>query len=250
MLKELSVRWQMAFASVAVVFAVASPLLGVHTAVAAPAATGVQYMAAAAQSAQPISEQAKTRFKSSWTWYVTRASGLAAALLLALLMVSGIGQVTGFTYRYFEPLTAWAVHRAMGIALLWSVGLHMTVLLMDKFVPFKLADLFVPFLSTNKAYANQGQWKLGVGLGVLSMYATVIVVASSLLWINKRVHSWRLVHYVSYALMAAVFVHALFIGTDIKRGVVRFAWIIAGVLIVGAVFARLLRARTISGGKK
>lgn len=208
------------------------------------------FTTAAVPQDQSFSRQASSRLKSSWTWYIARASGLAAAALLVLLMFSGIGLVTGFTFRLFEPLTAWAVHRAMGLALLGSVGVHMLVLLLDTYVPFDLVDLFVPFLSSNKSFPDQTQWRIGVGLGVLATYATVVVVASSLLWINTRAHTWKLLHYTSYALMAAVFVHGLYVGTDMSKGWVRIAWIAIGVLLMGGIVTRLMRARTISGGKK
>jgi len=63
-------------------------------------------------------QAAVKRATLSWEWYVVRASGFLAAGLVFLLMLSGIGQVTGYTYKFLEPLKAWALHKAMGLALL------------------------------------------------------------------------------------------------------------------------------------
>jgi len=78
------------------------------------------------------------RVTASWEWYIVRASGFVAAGLLLLLMISGIGHVTGFTYRYIEPLKAWAFHKAMAIALLISIALHIIFIVLDKFVNFNI----------------------------------------------------------------------------------------------------------------
>jgi hypothetical protein len=57
------------------------------------------------------------RVASSWPWYIIRAAGFTAAGLIILLMLSGIGQVTGFTYRFIAPIKAWAIHKALALAL-------------------------------------------------------------------------------------------------------------------------------------
>ena len=44
------------------------------------------------------------RVSASWPWYIIRGAGFVAAGLLILLMLSGIGQVTGITYRFIEPV--------------------------------------------------------------------------------------------------------------------------------------------------
>ncbi|MEP7204901.1 MAG: hypothetical protein ABI716_01770, partial [Candidatus Saccharibacteria bacterium] len=60
-----------------------------------------------------LNQQLAQRARSSWPRYLTRDSGLIAADLLVLLMLSGIGLVTGLTFKMVEPLKAWAVHRAL-----------------------------------------------------------------------------------------------------------------------------------------
>lgn len=65
------------------------------------------------------------RVQTSWPWYLTRAAGIVAAVSLIILMLSGIGQITGNTFRFLDPLTAWATHRALGIVFGVSVLVHM-----------------------------------------------------------------------------------------------------------------------------
>lgn len=185
------------------------------------------------------------RVAVSWEWYVIRAAGFVAAGLLILLMLSGIGQVTGLTYRFIEPMKAWALHKAMALALVFSVIIHVGFLLLDHFVPFTLAQITIPFLS----HVNNGTSLIGLALGglavsfgIFAMYGIFIVVASSLGWINSRKHTWRKLHYISYAVMLLVFVHALYSGTDLKYGTFRAGWILLGSIVVLGVIARLRRA--------
>jgi hypothetical protein len=88
------------------------------------------------------------RATHTWKWYVVRASGFLSAGLLFLLMLSGIGQVTGLTYQYIEPLKAWAIHKAMAITLCISIVIHAFFILIDTFVHFSLKQILLPFQSS------------------------------------------------------------------------------------------------------
>ena len=188
------------------------------------------------------------RLSSSWPWYVVRGAGFTAAALLILLMISGIGMVTGLTYKFLEPIKAWAVHKALGIALLVAIAVHIGFLLIDHFVPFSIWQLFIPFLSR---YTNGTKLLglplgvLGVTLGILAMYGVIIVVLSSLGWIDTKKKAWRWLHYLSYIVMFFVFLHALYNGTDLKYGTFRTIWVLIGLVLVVATVSRLLRSGTL-----
>ena len=91
-----------------------------------------------------VAEKISQRTGQSWPWYIARGSGMVAAITLVILLLSGIGLVTGYTFRFWEPLTAWASHRALGIIFSVSVVVHMLSLLFDHFVHFSILTLFVP----------------------------------------------------------------------------------------------------------
>ena len=195
----------------------------------------------AASTSQIIS----TRIHTSWPWYIIRGAGFAAAGLLMLLMLSGIGQVTGLTYRFFEPVKAWMIHKALAIALCVAIAIHAGFLLLDHFVSFSLVQILVPFASH---YTNGTKLlglsigSLAVSLGIISMYLVAIIVASSLGWIDSHKTSWRWLHYLSYLVMLFVFVHALTVGTDLKYGTFRLIWMLLIFLIIVATAYRLTRA--------
>ncbi len=200
------------------------------------------------ESAQATqAEMLVSRLENSWPWYVTRASGIVAGVVLVLLMLSGIGFITGTTYRFLEPLTGWATHRALGIILTLSLALHMSALYFDHFVPFSLVDLFVPFASEYQPMELLGV-TVGspyVAMGVVAFYLILLIVIVSLIWVERKTQGWKLVHLMSYVVMALVFFHALMIGTDVKEGLPRYLWIVLGIGVLIASLTRLWRAYTL-----
>lgn len=194
-----------------------------------------------------VAQKIEARAKTSWPWFIARGSGIVAGIALILLMLSGIGQITGDTFRFLEPLTAWASHRALGITFAIAGSLHMAALLFDTFVPFNVAQLFIPWLATYKPVTLWGHQfgSLYVALGILAFYLSVIVVATSLVWVEKKPYVWKVLHILSYIIIAFVFIHALYLGTDLAHGVLRLVWIFFGLLIGFGSLYRLWRAKTI-----
>jgi hypothetical protein len=187
------------------------------------------------------------RVSTSWPWYIIRGAGFIAAGLVVLLVLSGIMQVTGVIYRFIEPITAWTIHKALGIALCISIAVHIGFLLIDNYVRFSLPQLFIPLLSSynnGTRFPGIALGSLAVSFGILAMYGIAIVVASSLGWIDTKRQAWRLLHYISYIAAICIFLHALYAGSDLKYGTFRAAWIGLGIIVVLGVLSRLWRAGT------
>lgn len=194
-----------------------------------------------------VAQELTDKAVSSWPWYLTRASGLVASIALFLLMFSGIGFITGSTYRFLEPITGWATHRALGIIFAVALVVHIGALYFDSFVPFNLSDLLIPFQSSYKPISLFGYpvGSLYVALGIISLYLIGLIVLTSLLWMEKIPKTWKVTHILSYLVMLLVFIHALYLGTDLANGILRWLWIMLGALILWASLTRLWRAKTI-----
>lgn len=193
------------------------------------------------------------RLSISWQWYIVRAAGFTAAGLLILLMLSGIGQVTGYTYRYIEPIKAWAIHKALAIALIISILIHVGFLLAGNLVKFTLPEVTIPFLSN----LNNGTKLLGLSLGwaaiafgIIAMYGIFIIVISSLGIIHTKKKAWKRMHFLSYLVAVLVFFHALYTGSDLKYGVFRAFWIFLGIIVLVGILIRLRRVGTIKNKDK
>ncbi len=238
------------FAKLLIVLALAgagSLVAATPSAVVLPAQTVVAAETTSNNGTISTAERVETRVKESWPWFVTRASGLVAAVLLFSLVLSGIGMLTGHSFRILEPLTAWASHRAMGIALAVAVAIHIVTLLFDKFTSFSLADVLIPFSSDYRPVEVAGisigsAW---VTFGILALYALAVIIVTSLVFIDRAPHTWRLLHFLTYLVLVLVFFHALMIGTDLSSGILRIAWIAMGVVIIGAIAVRIRRARSL-----
>jgi predicted ferric reductase len=188
------------------------------------------------------------RVADSWHWYIIRASGFISAGLVMLLMISGIGHVTGLTYKYIEPIKAWALHKAMALALVFSITVHGLFILFDHYIKFSFLQVFIPFLSkynNGTSFFGLALGGLAVSFGILAMYGVAIIVLSSLGWIDSKKDKWRLLHYTSYLVVFLVFLHGLYVGTDLRYGVFRKVWEFGGLILIVAIISRLLRAGTL-----
>jgi len=80
-----------------------------------------------------------------WPWYITRASGLVAYILLFFLVASGVGIKTSWLFKFISPTFAWINHRYLGIALSAAVVTHLISLLLDTYLKFSVIDCFCAF---------------------------------------------------------------------------------------------------------
>jgi methionine sulfoxide reductase heme-binding subunit len=228
--------------------------IGMSIAAQHPQATAMsintdQFASTSAESkTQQLKQQLSVKFKQSWPWYVARGAGLTAAVLLILLIFSGIGLITGFTYRIIEPIAAWSVHRAIAIAFGISVCIHVFVLLFDKYVGFSFVQLLLPFSSNYKPISIGGVYvgSLYVALGVYAFYIMIIVIFSSLFWKDKKPYLWQALHYLGYLLVILTFFHALFLGYDLQYGWLRKVWIAMGILLLAGIIMRLRRSGSLT----
>jgi predicted ferric reductase len=171
---------------------------------------------------------------SSWPWYLVRACGLVSAVLLVFLIISGIGLITGFTFRFWAPIKAWAVHKAIGITLVFALFGHIFFLLLDKYQKYTLKMILIP--------SSSSFW---LALGILAMYFLGIVIVSSLTLINSKKKMWKVIHFLNYVTVAFIFFHALNMGTDLRSGLLRAVWILVGLITLVAMIIRFLRSRMI-----
>ncbi len=139
-------------------------------------------------------------------WYLTRASGIVAWLMLTASVVWGIVLSTRAFPDQRRPAWLLDLHRWLGGLTVSFVVIHLAALVADNYVTFDLVDLLVPFAS---------EWKpLPVAIGVVAMWLLVAVEATSLLMKHLPRRVWRGIHFTSYAVFLLASLHASFSGTD------------------------------------
>jgi len=159
-----------------------------------------------------------------WDWYIVRASALVGFLLLYVSIFVGTVSCLPWIKKYFLRLKSLNFHCWISLQALIFALIHGVALLFHKFIPFSLADILIPFHASYEP--------LLVALGTISLYLMIILIATSYgrKYISQKV--WRAIHFLNIALYAFSIVHALFLGTDLKSGLLREIFIWAnGVLI-------------------
>ena len=150
-------------------------------------------------------------------WYIARASGIVAWVLVTASVVWGLVLSTRLTRR---PKPAWFLdlHRFLGGLSVVFVGVHLAGLVADNYTHFGLASLLVPLASA---------WHpVAVAWGIVGMYLLVSIEITSLLMRRLPRRLWRAVHFTSFGLFAFTTVHALTAGSD--AGSVAVQWFALG----------------------
>lgn len=141
-------------------------------------------------------------------WYLTRATGAVALLLLTGSVVLGIlGAVRFGSPRWPRFLTA-GLHRNLSLLVLALLAVHILTAVLDSFAPIGLKDAVVPFVSAYRPF-----W---LGLGAFAFDVLLALTATSLLRRRLGYRAWRAVHWLAYASWPLALVHALGTGSDAK----------------------------------
>jgi hypothetical protein len=143
---------------------------------------------------------------SKLPWYLVRASGTVAYLLLTASTVWGLVLSAKVAKEVSLAPYSLAMHNALSWTAIGLAGLHAWMLLLDSYYVYLPADLLVPFI---------GPYRPGwVGLGTLSLYL-LIVISASFAWKKLITHKgWRALHYLSFPVFVFVTLHGLKAGTD------------------------------------
>jgi len=154
-----------------------------------------------------------------WTWYIIRASALVGFLLLYISIF--VGTVSGLPgiRRIFLRWRSLNFHCWISAQALFFAAVHALSLLFDKTVHFSIAGILVPFTSVYHPAL--------VALGTISFYLIIALVLTSY---SRRFFSygfWRTLHFSNIFLYIFSIIHAFYLGTDLKVGLLRQIFIFA-----------------------
>ena len=169
-------------------------------------------------------------------WYLTRASGVVALLLLTGSVVLGIVASVGWATQRWPRFLSQNIHRNLSLLCLGFVAVHIVSTVGDGYVPIGLADAVVPFRSPYRP--------LWVGLGALSFDLLLAVLVTSALRHRIGFRSWRFVHWLAYLCWPIAVLHGLGTGSDTSLGPVLAVDAVCTVAVLAAVSLRLVTGRT------
>jgi sulfoxide reductase heme-binding subunit YedZ len=168
---------------------------------------------------------------SPTVWYVARASGIVAYLLLSGSVIAG-ALMSARARLTWPRFAVEELHRFLTILTGVFIVVHGGSLLLDRVVPTSLAQELVPFSSSYRPFA--------VGLGVTAAELMAAVGLTNLVRHELPRHIWRRAHYLTIGVWAFASVHGVLAGSD--RGDPWFAGIVASA-VSAVVVAFGLRAR-------
>jgi methionine sulfoxide reductase heme-binding subunit len=139
-------------------------------------------------------------------WFITRAAGLTGYFLLWLSMAWGLAIPSKIAQPVLEGTFTYDFHEYLSLLGLGFVLLHIVVLLFDKYLPFTIVQLLIPFVNSYRPF-----W---VGLGILSFYIFLVVIVTFYFRAQVGTKAFRAIHLVSLAGYLGTTLHGLFAGTD------------------------------------
>jgi cytochrome b561 len=165
-------------------------------------------------------------------WNLLRAAGIGAYVMLFLSVSWGLASTTTpFGKRVSKPSST-LVHQFMSTCGLFLLAIHMGALLIDAFMPFSVAELFVPMSSVYRPVA--------VTLGIAAMYGLVLVIVAS--WLRKPIGTtwWKRTHLLAIPVFTVSLLHGVFAGTDSARPVMWWLYVGTGLTVVFLIVVRAL----------
>jgi sulfoxide reductase heme-binding subunit YedZ len=139
-------------------------------------------------------------------WYITRAAGLTAYMLLWFSTAWGLAVSSKILDTFLHRSFTYDFHQFISLLAVGFILLHIIVLMADRYLPYSLTQVLVPFLSPYRP--------LWVGIGVLGFYLTLLVTITFYIRGRIGVKSFRVIHYLSLIGYLFATVHGFFAGTD------------------------------------
>lgn len=169
-------------------------------------------------------------------WYMGRSSGFVAFWLLFASVALGLA----VSSRVFDGVLGrpWVfeVHKFFSIFVLVVMLFHGLIMLPDPYSKFRLAELLIPLRSHYK--------NVPMSMGIVTLYASALI---SVTFYAKGLIGqqwWRLIHYLTFALFLGALGHGDWTGTDTKRELVQWSYLISAVGVLFLTFFRILAARS------
>jgi predicted ferric reductase len=140
-------------------------------------------------------------------WYLARSSALVAYVLVWLSMLLGTSITSKLARVWPGGPTAFDLHQYTSLLGLGFALFHALILLGDHYIHYSIVQVLLPF-------AGDSYRPLAVGVGQVAIYLMAAVGLS--FYVRRRIgtRTWRLIHFLSFAVYLMTLAHAVTAGTD------------------------------------
>ncbi|MEK7549925.1 MAG: hypothetical protein AAB519_03010 [Patescibacteria group bacterium] len=177
-------------------------------------------------------------------WYIGRASGILAFILLTIVVVNGLLISTRLVSHFFPPALNYEVHRFVAwAALLATIG-HFASFTFDKYLHLTWIEALIPFVLRRDFTSLLGinlSWSIGIGTLAFYMIATLIITSELK---NKFISlkKWRSLHYMSFVAYLLFLGHGIFAGSDSTAWWMIWIYSLSGTLVLTLTATRIFLA--------
>ena len=141
-------------------------------------------------------------------WYLTRATGGVAIILLTASVALGVLDVARVTTKRMPRFIVDGAHRTTSLLAVAFLAVHILTAVLDTFVSITLVDAVVPFVGSYRPF-----W---LGLGAVAFDLLIALIFTSLVRRFLGHRTWRATHWLAYACWPIALLHGLGTGSDTK----------------------------------
>ena len=153
-----------------------------------------------------LGPQAGTGLAEKSPWIIARVGGIVSYLLLSVSVILGLCTSLRLTDPFLHRGSLVYLHRIVALSTLIFTALHVSGLLLDKYVKISFLNSLIPFSTDYRPF-----W---TGLGTLTLYGLGAVIISFYLASTFGYKLWRITHYLSFGLFFSSLLHGVLAGSD------------------------------------
>jgi predicted ferric reductase len=174
---------------------------------------------------------------ANYTWYVARAGGILAFVLLTTAVVAGLLMSGRARMPAWPRFALEDVHRFLGLLAGSFIVLHVGALLFDRYLPFSLRSVLAPGTAPYRPVA--------VALGVVGAELLAALAITNRYRRQLPHWFWRRAHHVNFLVWALALAHGIAAGTDSTTLWALALYVPATALVVGLTARRVLRTAAV-----
>lgn len=176
-----------------------------------------------------------------FAWYLGRASGILAFILLTSTVVFGLVISSRAFNKLIPGTVSYETHRFVSFLALAVVVLHFSSFFFDAFMKMKVFEALVPFVLSRDFKTTLGfNMGLSTAFGIIAFYCIAILVFTSEFRAKIPPKVWRTIHYISAVAYFLFVLHGFMSGTDSGTWWMRMLYSISLGLVFVLVLTRIL----------
>jgi len=169
-------------------------------------------------------------------WYLSRAAGFVAYLLLWGSVVWGLLLSTKMGKGSLRPASLLDAHQFLSGVGLGFAFFHGLILMGDRYLSFPLFAVLLPFASAYEPVL--------VAAGQIALWLSALLIAT--FYVRQKIGPklWRMIHYSGFVAFWLALIHAAALGTESGNLWIQFLYLVSGGAVLFLTIYRILAARS------